>query len=83
MGASFETMPAMSTVLEIEKAIEHLPPQDFEALADRMSETRARRVDASFEQLILLGKFDDMAAQATRDMEAGRCTPLDEFVRRA
>ena len=77
------TLPAMSTVLEIEKAIEHLPQQDFEALADWISETRARRVDASFEQAILSGKFDEMAAQAMRDMEAGRCTPLDEFIPRA
>lgn len=78
-----DTMRAMSTVLEIEKAIEHLPPQDFEALADWMSEKRARHVDESFEQAILSGKFDDMAAKAMRDMEAGRCTPLDEFIRRA
>lgn len=73
----------MRTVTEIEQAIEHLPPQDFETLADWINETRARRVDAAFEVAILAGKFDDMAAQAVRDMEAGRCTSLDEFIRRA
>ncbi len=73
----------MSTVLEIEQAVEHLPEADFQSFAHWFDETRAQRVDTAFEKAILAGQFDAMAAQALRDMDAGRSTPLDEFLRRA
>ena len=77
------TIHGMSTVLEIEQAVEHLPEADFQTFAHWFDETRAQRVDAAFEKAILAGQFDAMAAQALRDMDAGRTTPLDEFLRRA
>ena len=69
--------------LEIEQAVEHLPEADFQSFAHWFDETRAQRVDTAFEKAILAGQFDAMAAQALRDMDTGRSTPLDEFLRRA
>ncbi|OYW71689.1 MAG: hypothetical protein B7Z37_27075 [Verrucomicrobia bacterium 12-59-8] len=73
----------MSTVLEIELAVERLPAKDFESFAAWFDETRAQRVDASFEKAILEGNFDAMASRALRDFETGRTSPLDEFIRRS
>ena len=73
----------MSTVLEIERAIETLPPADFRTLAEWFDELREQRVDAALEKAVLAGKFDAMAEQALRDARAGKCIPLDEFLDRA
>ena len=73
----------MSTVLEIESAIASLPPSDYGKLLAWLDERRAAEADAKFEAAILEGKFDAMAERAVRDAEAGKCTPLDEFLRRA
>lgn len=73
----------MSTVLEIEQAIESLPPADYAELIAWLDERRAADVDNKFEQAILAGKFDAMAERALSDVKAGKSTPLDEFLRRA
>ena len=57
----------MSTVAEIEAAIEHLPPQDFASLAAWFDEARAHRVDVDLERAVLAGKFDALAARALQD----------------
>lgn len=71
----------MSTVLEIEQAIDHLPPQDFRALASWMQEKIDADADRVFEQSVLAGKFDHLAAQALKEIAAGQTLPLDEFLR--
>ncbi len=73
----------MSTVVEIEKAVEGLPDADFETFAAWFDQNRAQRVDAAFEKAILAGDFDALAAQALEDHQANRTVPLDEFIRRA
>ena len=73
----------MSTVVEIEVAVAQLPDSDFQAFATWFDEARARRVDAAFESAILGGQFDEMAARALQDHQAGRTIALDEFLRRA
>ncbi|MFZ2276780.1 MAG: hypothetical protein WAW39_03230 [Prosthecobacter sp.] len=73
----------MSTVLQIEAAAAQLPDSDFQTFAAWFDEVRARRVDGAFESAILGGQFDEMAARALRDHQAGRTTALDEFLRRA
>lgn len=73
----------MSTVQEIERAIESLPPADYAAVLAWLDERRAQEVDANFEQATLAGKFGAMADRALRDAAAGKSTPLDEFLRRA
>ena len=73
----------MSTVQEIERAIESLPPSVYAALLAWLDERRAQEVDGNFDRAILAGKFDAMADRALREAEAGKCTSLDEFLRRA
>lgn len=74
-------MRGMSTVLEIEKAIEHLPDEEFRTLAAWMQEKIASDADRAFEQAVLDGKFDHLAEQALQEIAAGQTTPLDEFLR--
>ncbi len=73
----------MSTVFEIEQAVDHLPEDDFQTFAKWFDDARAQRVDASFEKAILAGHFDALAARALKDMEAGRTTQLDALLSRA
>ena len=73
----------MSTVVEIERAIEALPKEEFEKLAAWFAEKRERAVDSAFEEAIRARKFDAMAERALRDHAAGKSRPLDEFLDRA
>jgi hypothetical protein len=73
----------MSTVLEIERAIETLTPADFRTLAEWFDELREQRADAALEKAVLAGKFDVLAEQALRDAREGKCVSLDEFLDRA
>ena len=77
------TFPTMSTVAEIEEAIEALPAQDFDQLAEWFSRKQAARTDDAFERAIFEGKFDALADKALTDAAAGKAVPLDEFLRRA
>lgn len=74
---------AVSTVAEIERAIEALPKEDFEQLAAWFAEKREQTVDDAFEQAIRAGNFDAMAERALRDHAAGKSRPLDEFLESA
>lgn len=73
----------ISTVLEIEEAMAKLPERDFQTFAAWFDQTRASRVDDAFESAILGGQFDEMAARAIRDHQAGKTIALDDFLRRA
>jgi hypothetical protein len=73
----------VSTVAEIERAIEALPKKDFEQLAAWFAEKREQAVDAAFEEAIHAGAFNTMAERALRDHSAGKTRPLDEFLDRA
>jgi hypothetical protein len=73
----------MSTVPEIERAIEALPKQEFERLAAWFAEKREQAVDAAFDHAIRGGEFDSMADRALSDHAAGKSRPLDEFLDRA
>ena len=70
----------MSTVMEIEQAIEKLPAEDlFELsrwIANRFSDTW----DLQIENDIRAGRLDDLAAEALQEHRAGgsRAFPLDE-----
>ncbi|HBJ85805.1 MAG TPA: hypothetical protein DDZ88_18410 [Verrucomicrobiales bacterium] len=71
----------MSTVLEIEQAIERLPKQDFRILSSWMQEKIESDEDRVFEGSVIAGKFDHLAEQALKEIEAGQTMPLDEFLR--
>jgi hypothetical protein len=73
----------MSTVKEIESAIESLPPAAYAELIAWLDERRAQEADAKFEEAVSAGKFDALAGRALRDAAAGKATALDEFLRRA
>lgn len=73
----------MSTVPEIERAIEALPPDQFDKLAAWFAEKREQAVDTAFETAIHSGNFDAMAERALRDAEAGKCRPTDEVFHRS
>ena len=73
----------MRTVLEIQEAVAKLPEPEFQTFATWFDQTRASRVDDAFESAILGGQFDEMAARARRDHQAGKTIALDDFLRRA
>jgi hypothetical protein len=70
----------MSTVLEIEEAVTKLPEHDFQTFAAWFDQTRASRVDKALESAILGGQFDEMAARALRDHQAGKTIALKKFI---
>jgi hypothetical protein len=66
----------MSTVKEIESAIQQLKPQDIEAVADWLQEYREEIFDHRIEADAKAGKLDKLMEEAEQDFKAGRCGPL-------
>ena len=66
----------MSTLAEIEKAIEQLPPQKFRELRQWMAERDAQQWDAQLAADVDAGKFDALRAKVRADYEAGNCADL-------
>jgi len=70
----------MSTVAEIENALQALPVDDARKIAgwlqDYLDEKWDRQIDAD----IAAGKLDKLADQALEDSRAGRVKPLDEII---
>lgn len=71
----------MSTVEEIEAAIAELPREEFWKIADRVMQLREEALDRRLEEEVRAGKFDALAEEAVREIEAGETQPLDEFLR--
>ncbi len=67
---------AMSTLTEIEKAIEQLPPQKFRELRKWMAERDWQDWDAQLEADVTTGKFDALRAKVRADDAAGKCEDL-------
>ena len=66
----------MSTVKEIEQAIENLTAEDYRAFREWFEEYESDQWDSQIEQDIADGKLDRFAEQAVREYEAGRCREL-------
>lgn len=70
----------MSTMKEIEAAIEKLPTKDkrdlHRWLAEQMSEEWDRQIEADAAS----SKLDALAAEARREIREGKTIPLDEFL---
>jgi hypothetical protein len=66
----------MSSVGEIEEAIERLSPEDLRALREWFAERDAAEWDKQFETDVASGKLDSLAEQAIRDLREGRCKDL-------
>ncbi|HEX4139755.1 MAG TPA: hypothetical protein VHY09_05365, partial [Candidatus Methylacidiphilales bacterium] len=67
----------MSTVDEIEAAINNLPPQDFARVRDWLLERDNRLWDKQIEEDAAAGRLDSLVVEIERDIEAGRTRPLD------
>ena len=63
----------ISTVLEIEKAITHLPKNDLLVLMGWFEEFEARTWDNQFEKDVQSGKIEKLANRAIADFRDGKC----------
>ncbi len=65
----------MSTI-ELERAVQELPAEEFASFAAWFEEYLADRWDEEMEQDIAAGRLGGVAAKAKQDYREGRCTPL-------
>jgi hypothetical protein len=70
----------MSSVQEIEVAIEGLPRQDFLDLVDRLRNRHADEWDRQIEEDALTGRLDSLWDEARREIAEGKTRPLDEIL---
>ena len=70
----------MSTVPEIQDAIEKLSPAEKLELEKWFAEIQADAWDEQIEKDIKAGRLDHLFAQAEADIAAGRTRPLDEVL---
>jgi hypothetical protein len=66
----------MSTVAEIEQAIEQLSPEELKAFRDWFVERDAAEWDRQLEADVTAGRLDALAEQAAHDLREGLCTDL-------
>ena len=66
----------MTTVQEIETAIEHLPREQFSAVHDWIVEKDREKWDAQLETDSNAGKLDFLVDEALMDAESGDTRPL-------
>ena len=72
----------MSTVQEIETAIQKLKPQEIHEVADWLQELREELWDKQIDADAKAGRLDKLAEKALEDFRAGRTKPLDEILGR-
>jgi hypothetical protein len=66
----------MTTIEEIERAVERLEGDDFARFRDWFARLEADRFDRAIEADIKAGRLDKLLEEALADFEAGRTTPL-------
>jgi hypothetical protein len=66
----------MSTVTEIENAIERLPAEELARFRVWFAEFDAARWDHQFEHDATAGKLDSLADEAISDLRQGKCADL-------
>jgi hypothetical protein len=66
----------MSTVEEIETAIEKLPREEFFVLTGWLTEKFSQAWDAQIEEDFIGGKLDELARSAIEEHRAGKTTPF-------
>lgn len=67
---------SMSTLVEIEAAIERLPKSDFRQLREWIAERDQQLWDKQMEADIAAGRLDRFAQEAIADFQAGRFKDL-------
>jgi hypothetical protein len=70
----------MSTVTEIETALQTLPIEDARRVADWLQRYLDEKWDRQIDEDIAAGRLDKLADKALQDYHAGRVKPLDEIV---
>lgn len=70
----------MSTVAEIENALQTLPVDDAWKVAGWLQQYLDDQWDRQIDADIAAGKLDKFADQAVADYHAGRVKPLDEII---
>lgn len=70
----------MSTVLEIESAIERLPADEKWNLIHRLHDALWTEWDRQIEADADAGRLDPLIAEVEADIAAGRTKPLDEVL---
>jgi hypothetical protein len=66
----------MSTVLEIETAVQKLSPGELTAFRDWFLDFDASAWDKQFEEDVAAGRLDALADEALKDLREGRCRDL-------
>lgn len=66
-------------IAEIMREVRKLPDEELLVLAAQIDEEAARAVDHRFESRIREGDFEDLAAEALRELKEGRTKPLDKI----
>ena len=66
----------MSTLTEIEAAIEQLPPQKFRELRQWIAERDWREWDDQIATDMAAGKLDALREKVRQDYDAGKCSDL-------
>jgi hypothetical protein len=66
----------MSTVKEIENAIRQLSPEGLATLRAWFAEYDAEIWDRQIVDDVAAGRLDQLAEEALRDLQEGRCTDL-------
>ncbi len=66
----------MASILEIEKDIAGLPPDELAELRAWFAEFDAAAWDEQFEEDVRAGKLDAVAERAIEDYRRGRCKEL-------
>jgi len=66
----------MSTVEEIESAVEKLNKEELKSFRNWFAQHDAAQWDAQFESDVVSGKLDALAAEAIAEFKAGKTTEL-------
>lgn len=65
-------------IAEIMREVRKLPDDELLALAAQIEEEAARAVDQRFASKVREEAFDDLAAEALRELKEGKTVPLNE-----
>ena len=66
----------MSSVIEIERAVEKRSPDELRAFRTWFAERDATEWDRQFETDVAAGRLDMLGEEALNDLREGRCTDL-------
>lgn len=70
----------MSTVAEIESALQSLPLSDARKVAGWLQDYLDEKWDREIDDDIAAGRLDVLAERAVKEYRAGRAKPLDEIL---